>query len=68
MEIVEGVTSPVAVESVIAVVTATNNFFNATMNSLVLILATELGDKTFFIAAVLAMRNARLTVYAGAMS
>ncbi len=32
-----------------------------------MILVTELGDKTFFIAAVLAMKNARLVVYAGAM-
>lgn len=31
------------------------------------ILATEVGDKTFFIAAVLAMRNGRLVVYLGAM-
>ncbi len=67
MEVIEGVTSPVAVESVMAAVSVTNTFFNATMNSLFLILATELGDKTFFIAAVLAMRHARLTVYAGAM-
>jgi hypothetical protein len=45
----------------------TNNFISATVNSLFLILVTEIGDKTFFIAAVLAMRHARLVVYAGAM-
>ena len=32
------------------------------------ILVTELGDETFIIAAIMAMRHARLTVYAGAMS
>lgn len=36
--------------------------------SVVLILVTEIGDKTFFIAAVLAMRHGRLVVYAGAMA
>lgn len=45
----------------------TNNFIKATVNSLFMILVTEIGDKTFFIAAVLAMRNARVVVYAGAM-
>eukprot|EP00441_Pelagodinium_beii_P021716 CAMPEP_0197660774 /NCGR_PEP_ID=MMETSP1338-20131121/51054_1 /TAXON_ID=43686 ORGANISM="Pelagodinium beii, Strain RCC1491" /NCGR_SAMPLE_ID=MMETSP1338 /ASSEMBLY_ACC=CAM_ASM_000754 /LENGTH=226 /DNA_ID=CAMNT_0043238199 /DNA_START=144 /DNA_END=825 /DNA_ORIENTATION=- len=35
-------------------------------NSFVMILVTELGDKTFFIAALLAMRNDRLAVWAGA--
>lgn len=45
----------------------TGNFMKATINSLIMILVTEIGDKTFFIAAVLAMRNARLVVYAGAM-
>eukprot|EP00931_Biecheleriopsis_adriatica_P065577 TRINITY_DN40083_c0_g1_i1.p1 TRINITY_DN40083_c0_g1~~TRINITY_DN40083_c0_g1_i1.p1 ORF type:complete len:273 (+),score=41.64 TRINITY_DN40083_c0_g1_i1:79-819(+) len=35
-------------------------------NSFVMILVTELGDKTFFIAALLAMRHDRLAVFAGA--
>lgn len=43
-------------------------FLPATLNSLTVILVTEIGDKTFFIAAVLAMRYGRLVVYAGAMS
>ncbi|KAG8470368.1 hypothetical protein KFE25_008789 [Diacronema lutheri] len=30
-------------------------------------MVTELGDKTFFIAAILAMRNSRLAIYSGAM-
>lgn len=45
----------------------TTNFVSATVNSLMMILVTEIGDKTFFIAAVLAMRHGRLVVYAGAM-
>merc|ERR1719160_1115435 len=32
-----------------------------------MIWATEVGDKTFFIAAILAMRHARLVVFAGAL-
>ncbi|KAJ1386762.1 hypothetical protein B484DRAFT_459931 [Ochromonadaceae sp. CCMP2298] len=53
--------------AVTAIVDVTNNFVNATMNSLFMIIATEIGDKTFFIAAILAMRHGRLVVYAGAM-
>jgi putative Ca2+/H+ antiporter (TMEM165/GDT1 family) len=44
------------------------NFVSGFVNSLIVILITEIGDKTFFIAAVLAMRNARLAVYLGAMT
>jgi putative Ca2+/H+ antiporter (TMEM165/GDT1 family) len=33
-----------------------------------MIIVSELGDKTFFIAAIMAMRHPRLTVFAGAMS
>lgn len=43
------------------------DFITGFFNSLVVILVTEIGDKTFFIAAVLAMRNGRLVVYLGAM-
>jgi putative Ca2+/H+ antiporter (TMEM165/GDT1 family) len=32
------------------------------------ILVTELGDETFIIAAIMAMRHPRLVIYAGAMS
>jgi len=35
-------------------------------NSFAMIIVTELGDKTFFIAALLAMRNSRRAVFAGA--
>jgi putative Ca2+/H+ antiporter (TMEM165/GDT1 family) len=38
------------------------------VNSLLVILVTEIGDKTFFIAAVLAMSHSRMIVYLGAMS
>ncbi len=44
-------------------------FTAATIHSFAVILVTEIGDKTFFIAAVLSMRyiNSRVFVYAGAM-
>jgi putative Ca2+/H+ antiporter (TMEM165/GDT1 family) len=44
-------------------------FTAATIHSFAVILVTEIGDKTFFIAAVLSMRyiNSRIFVYAGAM-
>jgi len=41
---------------------------SAFVNSLMVILVTEIGDKTFFIAAVLAMSQGRMIVYLGAMS
>ena len=44
------------------------NFAHGFVHSLAIILITEIGDKTFFIAAVLAMRNARFVVYLGSMS
>ncbi len=45
----------------------TNDFVTASLNSFFMILATEIGDNTFFIAAILAMRHSRLVVYAGTM-
>ena len=43
------------------------DFVHGCWNSLLVILVTELGDKTFFIAAIMAMRYGRGIVYAGAM-
>lgn len=43
-------------------------FVHALIASLSVIIVSELGDKTFFIAAILAMRHSRLTVLAGALS
>jgi putative Ca2+/H+ antiporter (TMEM165/GDT1 family) len=40
-------------------------FTNAFTSSTAMIIATEIGDKTFFIAAVLSMRNSRVMVFAG---
>jgi len=42
-------------------------FFPAFFKSIMMILATEIGDKTFFIAAVLSMRNDRLAVFTGSI-
>lgn len=43
-------------------------FISAFVASISVILVSEIGDKTFFIAAIMAMRHPRLTVFAGAMS
>ncbi|XP_042225345.1 transmembrane protein 165-like isoform X10 [Homarus americanus] len=43
------------------------NFLNAFIAALSMIIVTELGDKTFFIAAIMAMNHPRVTVFSGAM-
>uniref|UniRef100_A0A7S4LFL3 GDT1 family protein n=1 Tax=Eutreptiella gymnastica TaxID=73025 RepID=A0A7S4LFL3_9EUGL len=43
------------------------DFVDGFLSSLFMIIVTELGDKTFFIAAIMAMRYARLTVFIGAI-
>lgn len=45
-----------------------NGFWKGFSSSTMMIIATEIGDKTFFIAAVLSMRNSRLVVFGGAIS
>lgn len=42
-------------------------FFHAFVASLSVIVVSEIGDKTFFIAAIMAMKHPRMTVYLGAM-
>ncbi|UJR09293.1 hypothetical protein I4U23_013536 [Adineta vaga] len=42
-------------------------FIHAFVASISVIVVSELGDKTFFIAAIMAMRHSRLIIYAGAM-
>lgn len=44
------------------------HFGQAFIASLSMILVSELGDKTFFIAAIMAMQHSRLTVFVGALS
>ncbi|XP_050299210.1 transmembrane protein 165 [Anthonomus grandis grandis] len=43
-------------------------FLHGFVASLSVILVSEIGDKTFFIAAIMAMRHPRLTVFGGAIS
>eukprot|EP00057_Strongylocentrotus_purpuratus_P025356 XP_011679830.1 PREDICTED: GDT1-like protein 3 [Strongylocentrotus purpuratus] len=43
-------------------------FVHAFVASLSVIIVSELGDKTFFIAAIMAMRHPRITIFAGALS
>lgn len=42
-------------------------FIHAFVASLSVIIVSELGDKTFFIAAIMSMRHSRLIVFTGAM-
>mmetsp|Transcript_12105 Transcript_12105/g.31057 ORF Transcript_12105/g.31057 Transcript_12105/m.31057 type:complete len:295 (-) Transcript_12105:268-1152(-) len=44
------------------------NVVTALTHSIAMILATELGDETFIIAALMAMRHPKVIVYSGAMS
>ncbi|XP_017064823.2 uncharacterized protein LOC108103734 isoform X1 [Drosophila eugracilis] len=44
------------------------SFIDAFTASISIILLTELGDKTFFIAAIMAMRHPRLIVFGGAIA
>ena len=47
---------------------ANSGFVNGFIATLSVIVVSELGDKTFFIAAIMAMRHARMTVFTGAMA
>ncbi|KAJ2941308.1 hypothetical protein O0L34_g3507 [Tuta absoluta] len=44
------------------------SFLQGFIASLSVVIVSELGDKTFFIAAIMAMKHARLIVFAGAIS
>ena len=46
---------------------ADSGFFHAFAASFLLILGSEIGDKTFFIAAILSMKHPQLVVFAGAI-
>ena len=43
-------------------------FIHAFVASLSVIIVSELGDKTFFIAAIMAMRHSRIVVFGGAIA
>lgn len=44
-----------------------NKFWSGFMSGILTIWATEIGDKTFFIAAILSMKKDRVVVFAGAI-
>lgn len=44
-----------------------NDFFHGLTASFAVIMVSEIGDKTFFIACILAMKYSRMVVFAGAM-
>ncbi|CAL8118142.1 unnamed protein product [Orchesella dallaii] len=58
----------VPVDGAGTVKTGKNGFFSGLISSFSMIVVSELGDKTFFIAAIMAMRHSRLIVFAGAIS
>lgn len=43
-------------------------FVHAFIAALSVIVVSELGDKTFFIAAIMAMKHPRLTIFIGAIT
>lgn len=51
-----------------SVVGGKDGFVGGFISSFSMIVVSELGDKTFFIAAIMAMRHSRLVVFAGAIS
>ncbi|XP_030047257.1 putative divalent cation/proton antiporter TMEM165 isoform X1 [Microcaecilia unicolor] len=59
--------SPVLSEYVESIAKDNLGFIHAFVAAISVIIVSELGDKTFFIAAIMAMRYNRLTVLAGAM-
>jgi putative Ca2+/H+ antiporter (TMEM165/GDT1 family) len=56
-----------AVSAEPATVQAVPGFFPAFAASFLLILGSEIGDKTFFIAAILSMKHSHLVVFSGAI-
>lgn len=49
-------------------ITSAKGFASGFVSSISMIIVSELGDKTFFIAAVMAMKHPRLVVFSGAIS
>lgn len=43
-------------------------FIHAFVAAISVIIVSEIGDKTFFIAAIMAMKHPRLTIFSGAMT
>ena len=52
----------------LATAVAQRGFGQAAVKSFLMILVTEVGDETFIIAAIMAMRHPRRVVYLGAMT
>lgn len=51
-----------------AAMSSSTGFTPAFLQSLLLILACEMGDRTFFVAAILAMKSSRVVVWCGALT
>ena len=55
-------------DTVLGFTAPTGSFMHGFVATFCVIIVSELGDKTFFIAAIMAMRHSRLTVVTGAIS
>lgn len=66
----EDIFKPAAIStpSVALAAVSHTEFWHGFLGAISVIIVSELGDKTFFIAAILAMRHSRVVVFAGAIS
>lgn len=65
LAIIKPTISPLALD--IAAMVSGSGYMHGLVASLAVIIVSEIGDKTFFIAAILAMKSPRLTVFTAAM-
>ncbi|RZF46957.1 hypothetical protein LSTR_LSTR011225 [Laodelphax striatellus] len=68
VDAMESTTSFIHTSGATPVVEPVQQFLHGFIASLSVIIVSEIGDKTFFIAAIMAMKHSRLTVFAGAIS
>lgn len=55
-------------EATVATSASDSPFLSSFLTSVLMITASEIGDKTFFITALMAVKNSRLTVFLGSMA
>ncbi len=60
--------SDLSIQAMGDIVVNAGEFFSGFGTSFAMILATEIGDRTFFIAAIMAMKHDRLVVWSGALA
>ena len=60
--------SNLAIDSMAELISGAGEFLSGFGTSFAMILATEIGDRTFFIAAIMAMKHDRIVVWSGALA